>query len=379
VEKYRGNTFGERIKIKSFQKEIRRKKLKRILITGGTGSWGHELTRQLLRDDQNEIIIYTRGEQKQVEMKREFYDFKDRMYFIIGDVRNYNRLLESSLNVDTIYHLAALKHVPVCEENPWETILTNITGTNNVIQAAKSNSVNKVVFVSTDKAVDPLNVYGTSKSMAEKMFVAANRNSHQTRFICIRAGNVLGTNGSVIPLFREQIIRKNVITITHPDMTRFFIRVGDAIKLVLKAKDEAVGGEIFVAKMPSTHITDLAKVMIKHFGNDKTGTKDIGIRPGEKVHEVLVSRYEASRTIDLDKWYIVLPMILIQNVEEKYDRSKYKYLEKEYSSKDSEKLSFEGIEKLLQISGFLDVLDEKELTTEPEDLLDLFRKEGWLR
>ena len=353
--------------------------MKRILITGGTGSWGHELTRQLLKDEQNEIIVYTRGEQKQVEMRREFYDFKDRIYFVIGDVRNYNKLLEVTFNVDTIFHLAALKHVPICEENPWETILTNITGTNNVIQAAKTNGISKVVFVSTDKAVDPLNVYGTSKSMAEKMIVAANRNSHKTKFICVRAGNVLGTNGSVVPLFREQIIRKNVITLTHPEMTRFFIRVSDAIKLVMKVAEDAVGGEIFVAKMPSTHITDLAKVMIKHFGNDQTGTKDIGIRPGEKVHEVLVSRYEASRTIDLDKWYIVLPMILIPNVEKKYDRSKYKFLEKEYSSKDSEKLLLEGIEKLLQISGFLKDLDEKELTIESEDLLDLFRKEGWLR
>jgi len=353
--------------------------VKRILITGGTGSWGHELTKHLLKDKHNEIIIYTRGEQKQVEMKREFYDYKDRMYFLIGDVRNNDRLLEASLNVDTIFHLAALKHVPVCEENPWETILTNITGTNNVIQAAKANKVGKVVFVSTDKAVDPLNVYGTSKSMAEKMIVAGNRNSHHTKFICIRAGNVLGTNGSVVPLFREQIIHKNVITITHPDMTRFFIRVSDAIKFVLKATDEAVGGEIFVAKMPSTQITDLAKVMIKHFGNEKTGTKNIGIRPGEKVHEVLVSRYEASRTIISNNWYIVLPMIFIPAIEKKYDRSNYEFIEKEYSSKETEKLSPEGIEKLLQISGFLEDLGEKEITTEPEDLLELFRKEGWLR
>jgi len=259
---------------------------RKILITGGTGSWGHELTRQLLKDfEPKEIRIYSRGELKQVEMRRSFND--KRLNFIIGDVRDFIHLDEAMLGVDFVFHLAALKHVPVCESNPWEAVLTNIDGTQNVIRACIKNKVKKMVNVSTDKAVDPLNLYGVTKACAEKLTIAANNLTKDTSFICVRGGNVLGSNGSVVPLFRKQIEILNKITLTDERMTRFTFCLRDAIKLVLEALFESVGGEVFVMKMPALFISDLAKVMIENLGNENTKIEKIGIRPGEKIEEVL--------------------------------------------------------------------------------------------
>lgn len=313
-----------------------------ILVTGGTGSWGHELVTQLLNKyEPKEIRIYSRGEHKQVEMRREFSKYKE-LKFIIGDVRDKNILGLAMKNVDYVFHLAALKHVPVCEENCWEAVLTNVYGTQNVIESAIENKVKKVIDVSTDKAVDPFNLYGVTKACGEKLIINANQNYiSDTKFMCIRAGNVLGTAGSVLPLFKKQIAEKNEITITDPQMTRFLMSTKDAIGLVFKSAENSIGGEIFVMRMPSTTLENMADVMIKLFGDKKTKKKEIGIRPGEKTHEVLVSKNETPRTKIFDKeYYVILPQFKTRNgdLENKYSKFKKIGFE-EFSSKNAEKYS----------------------------------------
>lgn len=296
---------------------------KTIFITGGTGSWGHELVRQLLdrHPDVQEIRIYSRGEHKQVEMKREF-GADSRLRFIIGDVRDKNILGLAMKGSDFVFHLAALKHVPVCEENCWEAVLTNIYGTQNVIECAIENKVKKVVDISTDKAVDPFNHYGCTKACGEKMIINANQNYiSETKFVCIRGGNVMGTNGSVLPLFKRQIKENNIITITDLEMTRYLMSTKEAIGLVFEAVANSEGGEIFVMRMPATKVSNIASVMTKLFGNSETKQKVIGIRPGEKMHEVLVSKNEAPRTKTFsDKYYVILPQYSHPSLENKYGK-----------------------------------------------------------
>jgi len=267
---------------------------KTILITGGTGSWGHELTRQLLAKlggRPKEVRIYSRGEHKQVEMKASFNN--PLLKFIIGDVRDKNILNFAMKDVDVVFHLAALKHVPVCEDNPWEAVLTNIYGTQNVIETAIENNVKVVVDVSTDKAVDPYNLYGVAKACGEKLIINANKLNSKTKFICVRGGNVIGTNGSVIPLFKKQIQQNNQITVTDLKMTRFLLNTRGAISLIFKALEKHKGGEVFVLQMPATTVEIIAQSMITLFGDKKTKIKIIGVRQGEKDHEVLISKNEA--------------------------------------------------------------------------------------
>ena len=239
---------------------------KTILITGGSGSWGQELTKQLLmKYSPKEIRIYSRGEPKQVSMNRYFKNNK-RLKFIIGDVRDVERLEQATQGVDYLFHLAALKHVPVCEQNVEEAVKTNILGIKNVIGAAIKNSIKKVIQISTDKAVSPLNFYGLSKSVGEKLIIAANTLESKTSFVCIRAGNALGTSESVVPLFRDQILSTNKITVTNGEMTRFFFNLKQAISLVFRAAIDSVGGEIFVMEMPAMKIDDLADVFMRELG-----------------------------------------------------------------------------------------------------------------
>lgn len=280
-----------------------------ILITGGTGSWWQELTEQLLHSNPKQIIIFSRWEHKQVEMRRHFLNNKSIRY-VIWDIRDINRLRKVTLGVDYIFHLAALKHVPVCEENPYESVQTNITGIQNLIEAAIENKVRRVIDVSTDKAVDPFNIYGTCKAVGEKLIIAANRETTDTDFICIRGWNVLGTNGSIVPLFIEQIRKANTITLTDPTMTRFIMRLKEAISLLIKASIESVGGEVIVMKMPAISVRKIANAMIHTFWNTETKQIIIGTRPGEKSHELLVSQYEALRSYVYDtNYFIILPMI----------------------------------------------------------------------
>lgn len=323
-----------------------------ILITGGSGSWGNELTYQLLNKyNPKEIRIYSRGEIKQWLMKRKFNN-NPKLKFIIGDVRDANRMDIALRNVDIVFHLAALKHVPVCEENPNEAVLTNITGTQNIINASIKNKVELFVDVSSDKAVDPLNLYGVTKACGEKLTIAANNSPGNTKFICVRGGNVVGTNGSVVPLFHEQILRTNTLTITDPRMTRFFLTLKEAINLLFRAVKGSVGGEIFVLKMPSAKITDLVKVMVDELGNKDTKIRLIGIRPGEKIHEVLISRYEIDRIIEKGDYYIILPLINIPQIIKKYGKMKKKKIV-EYSSDSAPRLDHYKIRKMLAQEGWL--------------------------
>ena len=327
---------------------------KKILVTGGTGSWGQEVTRQLLLEDPKEIRIYSRGEYAQVEMNKVFSD--PRLNFYIGDVRDQRRVMEAMKGMDIVFHLAALKHVPVGERHIWEFVQTNVAGTRAVIEAAQANNVERAVFVSSDKAADPINVYGFTKAIAEKMFITANVHSPHTKFLCIRAGNVTGTHGSVVPLFQEQIKRHNKVTITDKRMTRFLEIEQEVVAFLLRMVAEGKGGEIFIPKMLSTDVATLAKVMIDVLGNDKTEIEYIGVRPGEKFHEVLVSQDELGRIIELPEYFIVLPhKFLFDQMPQlaSYISSAAKQSVKIYSSETAPKLSPEKLKETLGGLGYL--------------------------
>jgi FlaA1/EpsC-like NDP-sugar epimerase len=320
---------------------------KTILITGGTGSWGNELVRQLLamKNGPKEIRIYSRGEHKQVEMKAHYNNPK--LKFIIGDVRDKNILNFAMKGVTAVFHLAALKHVPVCEDNPWEAVLTNIYGTQNVIETAIANNVGIVVDVSTDKAVDPFNLYGVTKSAGEKLIINANKLNSKTKFMCVRGGNVIGTNGSVIPLFKHQILTKNQITVTDPLMTRFLMSTREAIGLIFKAIEHYKEGDIFVLKMPAATVKTIAKALIELFGNEKTKIRVIGKRQGEKMHELLVSKNEMPFTdARNDSFYIIHPA---------YKEVKIKKVVElpEFSSQNTQRLNTKRLVELLKKERWL--------------------------
>ena len=331
-----------------------------ILITGGTGSWGQELTKQLLtKYSPKEIRIYSRGEMKQVDMRLKFNSPK--LKFIIGDVRDKTRLLTATKGVDYVFHLAAIKHVPVCEENPEEAILTNIIGTENLVFACIENNIKKMIDVSTDKAVDPLNLYGVTKACGEKITIAANQKATNTIFACVRGGNVLGSRGSIIPLFRKQLATTNVLTVTDERMTRFIFSLQDAIGLVLKSAEESIGGEVFVMKMPSSPVMDIVNCLKEELGDKSTKIEMIGIRYGEKLDEVLVSRYEGQdRVIDDGDFYIILPFLDIEKTKKHYAGMKIKNIG-EFNSRNAKILSKEEVRKLLKKNGFLDPIVKEKL------------------
>ncbi len=318
----------------------------KILITGGTGSWGNEITKQLLeRYNPREIIIYSRGEFTQVQMDRLFKNSK--LKFVIGDVANLDTLNTAMMGVDYVFHLAALKHVPVCENNPWQSINTNIIGTQNVVRAAIGNKVKLVIDCSSDKACAPVNMYGLCKAIGEKLIIHGNQETNKTKFVCTRAGNVIGTRGSIIPFFRDLIERGEDVPITDLNMTRYYMTIGEAIGLLLGAAERCLGGEIFVTKMPACRIVDMAEVMIEELGS-KSKIKEIGIRPGEKLHEYLISEYEANSTIILDDdYYVILPQQDINGLREKYKDFK-KFEGDKYSSNDKLMNKEEIREKLKQ-------------------------------
>ncbi len=277
---------------------------KTILVTGGTGSFGKKFTTVVLRDyAPKKLIIFSRDELKQHEMKMAGFDHSCLRYFI-GDVRDLERLRRAMHGVDVVVHAAALKQVPACEYNPIEAIMTNIMGAKNVIDAALDQGVKKVLALSTDKAVNPVNLYGATKLCAEKLFVQSNSYSGAsgTRFSCVRYGNVVGSRGSVIPLFIKQ--RQNgAITVTDPRMTRFWITLEQGVHFVINCIERMQGGEVFVPKIPSMNILDLVKVVAP-----ECHIEEIGIRPGEKLHEVLLSEDEARHTLELEDMFIVQPM-----------------------------------------------------------------------
>ena len=276
-----------------------------VLVTGGTGSFGRQFVSHLLRQWQpKKIIILSRDELKQHEMRQEFPDSDDSpIRYFIGDVRDPERLYRAFNGVDVVVHAAALKQVPACEYNPFEAVQTNIVGAKNVIDAAIDRGVQKVLALSTDKAVNPINLYGATKLCAEKMFIQANAyaGGSGTKFSVSRYGNVMGSRGSVVPVFLQQRL-SGEITITDPRMTRFWMTLGQGVDFVRRCVDDMHGGEIFVPKLPSMNIIDLAQAIAP-----ECSIKQIGIRPGEKLHEVLVSEDEAPQTIELEDRFIVRP------------------------------------------------------------------------
>jgi UDP-N-acetylglucosamine 4,6-dehydratase/UDP-glucose 4-epimerase len=273
---------------------------KKILITGGTGSLGQALTKRLLKSDVDTIRILSRNESKQVEMNSELDD--KRLRFFLGDIRDKERLIKSMEDVDIVFHAAALKHVPIIEYNPFEAIKTNVVGSQNVIDAALVHNVEKVVCIGTDKAVSPLNTYGATKLLMEKLFVSANNylniDRYRTQFLAVRYGNVFGSSGSVIPKFLEQIKNNKKITITDENMTRFSITMEEALDFILDCTINGKASEIYVPKLKGYSISLIKDAFQKLFGDIEAET--IGIRPGEKLHEVLINQEEIRYCWDLD-------------------------------------------------------------------------------
>lgn len=321
---------------------------KTILVTGGTGSFGKCFTRYVLTHyEPRKIIIYSRDEFKQWLMADEFKEYADRLRFFIGDVRDLERLKRACEGVDYIVHAAALKQVPACEYNPNEAIKTNINGAMNVIDAALDCGVRKVVALSTDKAVNPVNLYGGTKLVSDKLFVAANAyvGAKNISFSIVRYGNVAGSRGSVIPLF-HRLIREGCtqLPVTDVRMTRFWISLTQGVELVIKALAEAQGGETFISKIPSFKVTDLAEAMLPG-----CQIRETGIRPGEKLHEIMVTTEDSHTTYEYEKHFIIYPQ-MTWNDRQQPDLSGRKVEEGfSYSSgSNTEWLSVENIRKLLQ-------------------------------
>ena len=283
---------------------------KSILITGGTGSFGKKFTERILNEyNPQKIVIYSRDEFKQdlmaKELKMKYPEKFKKLRFFIGDVRDKDRLYRAFINIDYVIHAAAMKQVPACEYNPFEAIKTNIHGAQNIVDAAIDCKVKKVVALSTDKAVNPINLYGGTKLVSDKLFIAGNAYSggNETVFSVVRYGNVAGSRGSVIPFFKS-LIEKGIKTLPITDyrMTRFWITLDEGVDLVFKALKESKGGETYISKIPSFKITDLAKAMLP-----EGELKEVGIREGEKLHEVMVTKDDSRMTYEYDKHYIVYP------------------------------------------------------------------------
>jgi len=294
---------------------------KDILITGGCGSIGSEITRQLTKYDVKRIRVFDQDESGQFRLGQELKS--DKIRSLIGNVRDKKRLMMAMKGVDIVFHAAALKHVPLCEYNPFEAVKTNVLGTQNVIEAARESDVGRFIFISTDKAVGPVNVMGATKLLSERLVLNAPFGDFKTKFACVRFGNVVNSNGSVIPTFREQIKAGGPVTVTSREMTRFFMSISDAVNLVLKAAEIMNGREIFILKMKSLRIIDVAEVMIEelapiynHSASD-IRVKYVGIRPGEKLHESLMTREETRDVEEKEDMFILRPKINIPHFIER--------------------------------------------------------------
>lgn len=335
---------------------------KHIVITGGTGSLGKVLVRRLLSAEMGKprrITIFSRDEAKQHFMRLEYMqrktatddiiyeNAKDILRFKIGDVRDFHLVSAALKNADVVFNAAALKQVPTCEYFPYQAVLTNISGAENITRVIREHNlpVETVVGISTDKACHPVNVMGMTKAIQERVFICANIDSPKTRYVCVRYGNVLASRGSVIPLFHEQVLNGGPVTITTPEMTRFFLSLDEAVDVIFSAVKDAYPGETYIPRVPSAKMTDVAAAII---GERKIEVVNTGIRPGEKTHEVLVSEEEAYRSISRGNYYVIAP-ILPELSRPEYDEPK---LEHEYSSANH-LLSFEKISEVLEARGLL--------------------------
>lgn len=316
----------------------------KILITGGTGSFGNRVAQHLLKQSPSKVRIFSRDEKKQWEMQQKFPQFE----YIIGDVREEARLEEAMAGIELVFHAAALKHVPSCETYPFEAYKTNVVGSQNACRTAKAAGVKVFVALSTDKAVKPLNAMGTSKAMMEKLVCSQNINESDTKFCCVRYGNVMGSRGSVIPLFKKQIENDEAMTVTIPEMTRFLLTLDQSVGLVLHAMKHAIGGEIYVRKAPACTIEILADAVRRKFSQkgENHPIQISGIRPGEKLHETLINEYEMQRITDEELFYTIHPEY---NIPEHHSK---KSLGSEYTSANTEQLNkYEDIGQLLEKMG----------------------------
>ena len=330
---------------------------KTILITGGTGSLGQALTYRLLEKGVKTIRIFSRNENKQIEMELKFND--DRLRFLLGDIRDKERLVRATEGVDYVFHAAALKHVPKIEYNPFESIKTNVIGSQNVIDACLEANVKKAICIGTDKAVSPLNTYGATKLLMEKLFVTANNyldpKKHVTKFIAVRYGNVLGSSGSVVPKFIEQIKNKKKITITDKQMTRFSITMSEALDFILKSAEYGQGSEIFVPKIRAYAISDIKNALteiLEDYGEDV-----VGIRPGEKLHETLINTEEIRYSWEYQDVYMITnplyPMFNPTIIDETYPGIKKIDKFEKYSSDLVDKIQKDELKKIIEESNLL--------------------------
>ena len=327
---------------------------KTVLITGGTGSLGTALTARLLKMGIKQIRIFSRNEFKQVEMEDKFND--DRLRFLIGDIRDLPRLSRAIQDIDILFHAAALKHVPKIEYNPFEAIKTNVVGSQNVIDACIQNKVERAICIGSDKGVSPLNTYGATKLLMEKLFITAQRYSnpkkYHTKFFAVRYGNVFGSSGSVIPKFIQQIKNNEKITITDHKMTRFNITMDESLDFILKASIHGKGSEIFVPKLKSYVLSDLKNALAELLQD--TGSEVIGIRPGEKLHESLINQDEIFHAFEYENMYMIIdPQYNNGKLKDSYPNIKKLENFEKYSSDIVEKLSISQIKELVKDSGFL--------------------------
>lgn len=340
---------------------------KTLLITGGTGSFGNAVLKRFLDSDIAEIRIFSRDEKKQDDMRKRYASPK--LKFYIGDVRDYQSILNATRGVDYIFHAAALKQVPSCEFHPMEAVKTNVLGTENVLEAAIQNGVKRVVCLSTDKAVYPINAMGISKAMMEKVMVAKSRNvDDEKTVICgTRYGNVMASRGSVIPLFIEQIRAGTPLTLTDPNMTRFMMTLADAVDLVLHAFEHGNNGDMFVQKAPAATVEVLARALTALVGKPEHPIRVIGTRHGEKLYEALLSREEMACAEDRGQYFRVPPDLrdlnygkFVEQGEERISRTE------DYNSHNTERLDVEGMQRLLLKLDFMQAIARGEHATAEE-------------
>ncbi|WLD93090.1 UDP-N-acetylglucosamine 4,6-dehydratase (inverting) [Alkalihalobacillus sp. AL-G] len=321
---------------------------KTILVTGGTGSFGKQFIKKVLQEDVKKVIVFSRDELKQYEMAKEFTD--SRMRFFIGDVRDKDRLYRAFDGVDIVIHAAALKHVGACEYNPFEAVKTNINGAQNIIEAAIDRGVRRVIALSTDKACSPINLYGATKLASDKLFVAANSyaGDKDTRFAVVRYGNVVGSRGSVVPFF-QNIKHTGTLPVTDTRMTRFWITLDQGVQFVVDNLQRMKGGEIFVPKIPSMNVLDLAEAIAP-----ECDIEVVGIRPGEKLHEAMITEDDARRTLEYDSYYVIQP--------------EFPWWKKEFSNggtplSDDFRYSSETNTEWLSVEDLRNLIQQKELVT----------------